>query len=161
MIKLRMLKTKTPQLFLITLILNLNYISCVDYAIGKIPYIIDVDQGNVKINVPLDVPDGINEHQPSIELVYTSGNQVNSFLGAGWSLHGLSVIHLCSSQKDAYQNDKLCWDGKFLNENNDEFKTEIDDYSKIVAYKDDSNMIDYFRINTKENKKLKFGGTLQ
>ncbi|CAF1073344.1 unnamed protein product, partial [Brachionus calyciflorus] len=65
-----------------------------EYANGKIPYIIDVDQGNIKINVPLDVPDGINEHQPSIEINYTSVNQVNSFLGHGWSLQGLSVIHL-------------------------------------------------------------------
>jgi hypothetical protein len=84
---------------LLVIILSINVRSLQsEYAIGQIAHKVDVDQGSLRISVPLDLPKGVNNFGPNLELTYSSDNPYGSFLGMGWSLSGLSSIHLCMPQ---------------------------------------------------------------
>ena len=102
--------------------------------------------GASSYSVPLQVAPGIGGMTPSIALQYNSQSG-NGLLGVGWSIGGLSAVHRCPQtieQDGQYQGiqlnaeDRLCLDGKRLvpvygnySANYAEYRTEIDEYSKI------------------------------
>ena len=54
-------------------------------------------------DIPIDVPSGMNGHQPNISLSYNS-QRGNSFMGVGWEISGLSRIVRC--EKSLYYDSK-------------------------------------------------------
>ncbi|MFD7079078.1 FG-GAP-like repeat-containing protein [Streptomyces sp. NPDC059918] len=104
--------------------------------------------GALSYAVPLDVPAGRAGVQPRLSLQY-SGGLGNGLLGVGWSLQGLSSITRCTgtfasdgkpSGVGFDAGDRFCLDGTKLKSvsgtygaSGSEYRTESDDFAKIVA----------------------------
>lgn len=105
--------------------------------------------GSASYSIPIKVPHGINSMQPSINLNYTS-NYTDGVLGIGWQLGGLSSISRVNKtiyndgQADAIRcnlTDRYALDGNRLivtagtyGYASSEYRTELDEFTKIVAY---------------------------
>ena len=140
--------------------------------VGSIPGEFRVNPiGAATYTLPIDCPEGINNVQPKISLVYDS-NGGNGYLGWGWSLSASSAITRTGStlhhdgeisEIKLDNTDNYILDGQRLflisgtPENpNKEFKTEIENYSQI---KTKVNPQMYFEVITKEGTKLEYGST--
>ena len=140
--------------------------------VGSIPGEFRVNPiGAATYTLPIDCPEGINNVQPKISLVYDS-NGGNGYLGWGWSLSASSAITRTGStlhhdgeisEIKLDSTDNYILDGQRLflisgtPENpNKEFKTEIENYSQIGT-KVNPQM--YFEVITKEGTKLEYGST--
>ncbi len=106
--------------------------------------------GAAGYSIPLEVPPGIGGIVPKLSLDYHSQGGAG-FVGAGWSLGGLSAITRCAAtlEPDGFvdgvdfkNNDRFCLDGKKLilvpgtgnyGAAGSEYRTEIDGFSKIIA----------------------------
>lgn len=138
-------------------------------GIGQISHVIEIEQGDLRLGVPFDLPKGINGLKPDLALSYDSANSFSSFVGFGWSFGGLSSIYLCTTpildlnNQFRYNEDQFCWDGKYLENstsNQYHYTSEIDDFSRIVANKElEADEVHNFTIKTKDNKLFLFGGT--
>ncbi len=120
-------------------------------VIGSIGASVSVlPSGAAGYSVPLRVPPGIGGMAPQLSLNYnTQGG--NGFVGTGWSLGGFSAITRCAASLepdgivdgvDFESDDRFCLDGQKLilvpgtgsyGAANSEYRTEIDDFSKIIA----------------------------
>jgi len=130
---------------------------------GKPQYIIPV------IPVP-----GIQNTTPNISMVYHGGS-ANNILGVGWYLQGLSKIERCQTTlvQDGNRNavnfnssDKFCINGQRLfvtngiyGENNAEYRTENESYSKIVSYGQAGNGPQYFKVWKQNGDIEEYGNT--
>lgn len=140
--------------------------------IGSIPGEFGINpMGAATYNLPIDCPEGINNMQPNISLVYNS-NGGNGYLGWGWSLSAFSAVTRAGStlhhdgkiseiKLDSTDNYVLDGQRLFLISStpgsfNKEFKTEIENYSQIKT-KATSHL--YFEVITKEGMKLEYGST--
>ena len=108
-----------------------------------------VNQGTANYNLKIDVPPGVAGMEPQLSLNYNS-NGGNGSMGVGWSMGGVSVITRCPQTKavdgpnhksgvNYDENDRFCLDGQRLiavsgvyGRDNTEYKTEIDNYSRII-----------------------------
>lgn len=77
-------------------------------AVGTTPYSVNVNNsGESIINIPIDIPKGVNGMQPHLSLYFNSGgvsstpdNQTsNGWLGFGWNLNGISHINRCTTNR--------------------------------------------------------------
>ena len=119
---------------------------------GSIPGTFSVPQnGDAQYNIPIDVPPGIRDVQPSLSLSYSS-NQGNGRLGVGWDLTGLSSITRCKAVPiyDSYYGsinynsaDRFCLDGQRIinitgknGEANSVYRTSIETWRTIKASAD-------------------------
>jgi RHS repeat-associated protein len=118
--------------------------------VGTLPGQADVsDLGAASYSIPIEVPPGRAGMTPDLALVYNS-NAGDSYLGAGWSMRGLSQISHCNqtfAQNELQRgvaldgNDPFCLDGEQLVRipNDDvsgqlaEFRTEFDSFRKVIA----------------------------
>lgn len=111
--------------------------------LGKLEGSFTVDNfGSANYSVPIAIPPGINGVQPELSLVYNS-NRSNGIAGWGWDIRGRSSISRCPATlaRDGYKSGVLhgedfqyCLDGQRLVEvASNEYRTEIESYSKIVA----------------------------
>lgn len=124
--------------------------------------------GAATYNIPIDVPPGTAGVQPNLSLGYSS-EATNSLLGWGWSVNGLSAISRCPTTyaQDGYldgvdfdSNDQFCLDGqRLIPVATNEYRTQIDKFSKIVAYNITSNGPSYFKAWTKSGEEMEFGVT--
>ncbi|MCI0506525.1 MAG: hypothetical protein L0Z73_10500, partial [Gammaproteobacteria bacterium] len=108
--------------------------------------------GAATYTIPLKIPKGIGEVQPDLALIYNSQSG-NGMLGMGWSLAGLSAVHRCPknlAQDNEVRGvkydttDSICLDGQRLVlvggthfQNGAEYRTEIDNFARII-YSSDS-----------------------
>lgn len=142
-----------------------------------------VSNGATNYRVALELPPAVRDLKPNLSLNYNS-RAGNGMVGVGWSLGGISSISRCKAtyategaqaQKSnpKYSNgDRLCLDGKKLViasssvPANDaiywatgaEYKTEIDDFSRIRAYGTHNGAHVYFKVWTKDGRILTYGG---
>lgn len=129
------------------------------------------DNGSARYSIPIATPSGRTGLQPDLSLEYNSSGS-DGYLGAGWSLNGLSAITRCS--KDLAHdggadrvhfdsNDRFCMDGKRLvvlngqyGELESEYRTENDEISKVVFT---NGTIPHFVVYAKNGHVLTYGGT--
>ncbi len=129
--------------------------------------------GAATYSIPIKLPPANGGVQPALSLNY-SNQGGNSLLGMGWSLGGLSAITRCpaSYASDSFKgginfdgDDRFCLDGQRLilvgggtyGAAGSEYRTEIDTFSKIVAYGAFGNGPAYFKVWTKAGEILEYG----
>ncbi len=142
-----------------------------------------INNGIANYSVQLDLPPAVRDLKPNLSLNYNSRSG-NGLMGVGWSLNGLSAITRCrtsfategaEAQKSNPRysvGDRLCLDGQKLvvasstTAANDsaywtagtEYKTELDNFAKIVAYGSSANGgHGYFKVWTKDGRILTYG----
>lgn len=126
--------------------------------------------GAAVYTVPIECPKGVNGMQPNISLEYNSQFR-DGIMGWGWSIGGLSAItrsNKCqyldgvTSSFDFNSSDEFALDGIRLiriaeTADSIEYKTEQDNYNRIVGYDIQSWGPKYFKIYTKDGKTLTYG----
>jgi RHS repeat-associated protein len=143
---------------------------------GSLKGQVDVSSSGAAIyTIPIEVPPGVNGHQPHLSLVYNSQGG-NGPLGVGWTLSGLSAIYRCPAQfePDGYKgavnldnDDRFCLDGKkliltsgsYYGAPSSQYRTEIDNFARITAYNLTSSNSgpEYFIVETKDGKEIQYG----
>jgi RHS repeat-associated protein len=133
--------------------------------------------GSAQYTVPIDLPPGRGGFGPSLSINYNSSTG-NGLLGVGWSLSGLSTIHLCpaSIAQDGVNADGMtgvCLDGMRLvpvgyeqSTGKTQFRTEMESFSKIEAQGDmfykplaaEVYDVQEFVVQTKNGIRMVFGG---
>lgn len=134
--------------------------------------------GSATYTIPIKVPPGINGLEPNLSLEYNSGIK-NGLLGMGWSLNGISTITRGPSTLmtdgfidgvDFDEDDRFYLNGKRLiiaNEDQGyqygdpgaEYRTEIDEFSKVITIGTAGTGPQYFEVWLKNGFKLYFGNS--
>jgi RHS repeat-associated protein len=107
------------------------------------------ETGAATYEIPLAVPPGTGGMAPELKLVYESGGAHGSFVGAGWSLEGLSAISRCPmtlaqdgriDNVDFDDDDRFCLDGKRLlavtgtyGFDGTDYRTENESFARVVS----------------------------
>ncbi len=136
--------------------------------VGATPGDLEVTtRGSAKYTIPIAVPPGTRGMQPNLSLVYDS-QAGNGFLGHGWSLGGLSVIHRCGATilLDGFKggvkydaNDRFCLDGeRLVNIGGTEYRTRHETWQRIIASDTSANPAS-FTVWAKDGYVLEFGVT--
>ena len=140
--------------------------------VGTIDGTINVSMlGGATYYIPLDIPQGVNGMQPGLGIAYNSQGG-NGILGYGWNVSGISTITRTGSTlyhdgkmtaADFSSDDNFMLDGQRLiligiSGNNYEYKTENDEFSKIVLKKENG----YFskcEVRLENGNIIKYGYT--
>lgn len=142
-----------------------------------------VNNGAANYTIDVDLPPAVRDLKPKLSLNYNSRSG-NGLMGVGWSLSGLSAITRCrasfategtqaqKSNPRYSMGDRLCLDGQKLVVASSstpvsdssywaagtEYKTELDNFAKIVAYGSSANGgHSYFKVWTKDGRILSYG----
>jgi|GEM_PF-5720794 len=107
------------------------------------------ESGSATYNVPINLPQGIAGVSPSLTFNYSSGAG-NGVMGVGWSLNGTSSIMRCRQTKQhegritplkMNSDDRFCLDNQKLiavsgeyGDNATQYRTEIDNQTRITSY---------------------------
>lgn len=153
--------------------------------VGDIALSTNVSQnGAFEATVPILLPPALNKLEPNLTLSYNS--QVgNGLLGVGWRLGGLSSIERCVARSSMgptqypityNDHDNFCLDGKLLIPvevvgDNDAscspyggfqvkaYKTEIDEFSRIIACSSATVKFKYFLVWHSDGSLYQYGVT--
>ena len=141
--------------------------------VGKTPGVLNV-VGSAIYSIPLDVPKGTAGLQPSLSLNYLS-NFADGSLGIGWNVGGLSTIHRINrtiyhdDESDPIRGnlgDKYALDGVRLIKtsgtygySNSEYRTEIDQFSKVIANGYTGYGPESFKVYTKSGLIYEYGSS--
>ncbi|GEM_PF-6174831 len=131
--------------------------------------------GTPSCNIPLDLPKGINGVQPDLSLNYT-GSFTAGIVGTGWSIGGLSVISRVNrniyndgqaNPIDGTLSDRYALDGNRLLATsgeyglpNSQYRTEVEIFSKIVAYGSAGQGPLYFIVYTQSGLIYEYGNSV-
>jgi len=157
----------------LTLSLYVASVHAVSGPVGSVDGSFSVTPGGAASYViPIKVPAGIGGIKPNISLTYNS-QAGNGLLGVGWNLSGLSTITRCPQNmaqdgqiRDVKLDaeDRFCLDGQRLvavegayGENNTEYRTEQDSFSKIISKGFVDHGPESFEVLTKDGQRLQFG----
>jgi len=140
-------------------------------AVGSTPGTL-LASGSAGYQIPIDVPTGTNGLQPAITLSYIS-NFSDGLLGTGWSTGGLSAIARVNrtlyhdgisdpvrgtiSDRYALDGNRMIVTGGTYGASGSEYRTEIETFSKIIAYGTTGTGPEWFRVYTKSGLILEFG----
>ncbi|MCD4746681.1 MAG: FG-GAP-like repeat-containing protein [Bacteroidales bacterium] len=142
-------------------------------VVGTIPGSLSVSPTGAAIyTIPIDLPPGINGMTPELALVYNSQGG-NGNLGLSWNLHGLSMIQRMPADMyhdnfidciDLEEDDKLALDGNRLivvGSGTDpiEYRTEIENFSKIEGFNITNSFPNYFIVKEKNGLIKEYGNT--
>ena len=117
---------------------------------------------------PISVPQGVNNFQPYIELVYNSQSVGDSYgwLGSGWSLNEYYILRDINFTPNDVSDDKfqLIFNGQAHNLIYDEkdgfYHTEIETYAKIQKMNGGTNQKgEYWTLQIKDGTTYQFGFT--
>lgn len=137
---------KLPSIILIFLLQILLATTSNATLVGASKGSADVNQGSFSYNFEIVTPKGIAGLKAPLSLSYSSSSGVNSTLGVGFSLSGISMIGKCSQTLPEQLNDSsrtydYCLDGQRLvlvtpnvayGSLNSTYATEINNHSKII-----------------------------
>lgn len=147
-------------------------------VVGSIGGTVDVSMlGGATYTIPIELPPGISGMQPALGITYNS-QAGNGLLGYGWSLNGLSAVTRCGrtiyhdkmKTGDAvdYENDKFMLDGQRLlsissgktyGQDGCEYRTEVDNISRVISYGGDGQNPASFKVWTKDGHIIEYGVT--
>jgi len=131
-----------------------------------------VTSGSAGYQIPIDAPSGSSGLQPAVTLNYTS-TFANGPLGIGWSIGGLSSI--ARANRTLYHDgisdpvrgtisDRYALDGNRMivtsgtyGAASSEYRTELETFSKIIAYGSTGTGPEWFKVFTKSGLILEFG----
>jgi hypothetical protein len=143
---------------------------------GYIPGSFTVNElnGAAEYTIPIKTPVGIKGIEPHLSLKYSSQSG-NGLLGVGWSLAGIPVITRKSTvamrdgithSVDYTANDRFALNGNTLicvsgtyGADGAVYRSERDEFSKIVSYGTAGAGPSYFKVWTKDGKIMEFGNT--
>ena len=133
--------------------------------------------GGAVYSIPIEVLPGKDGMQPSLSVTYNS-QAGNGLLGYGWNLSGISSITRCgrtmyhdetpTSDAVDYVDDRFMLDGQRLlsvsmnipyGYDNCQYRTEVDNISKIVSYGNDGQHPDSFKVWTKYGYIIEYGNS--
>jgi hypothetical protein len=130
--------------------------------------------GTPSCSIPIKVPNGTKGLQPNLSLNYT-GNFIPGIFGTGWNIGGLSVIGRVnqniyndnqSNPIEGNLSDRYALDGNRLIVVNgtygtagSEYRTEREEFSKIVAYGTSGEGPLYFIVYTKSGLICEYGNS--
>lgn len=145
-----------------------------DGVVGAIAGELNVnDIGAAVYSIPIMMPKGIGKMTPAISVTYNNQSK-NGLLGWGWDLSGLSSIvrvgetfyYDGSTTPINFNDDRFVLDGKRLmlcsgsyGGNGALYKTEIDEMSKIMSYKDGYNGPARFIVSKSDGTVWEYGCT--
>ena len=152
----------------------LSIINIMAQEVGTLSGALSVSpSGAATYSIPLDLPEGRNGMTPELAITYNSQSS-NGLLGVGWGISGLSAISR-TGQTIYYDNntggvnldidDCFTLDGSRLiligstGSWSDEYKTEVESYSKIIAYHNGNHYPEKFKVWTKSGLILEYGFT--
>lgn len=133
--------------------------------------------GAATYSIPIQIPPPVAGFGPSLSLNYNSQGPAVGILGARWSLGGLSAVGRCPRTKGQdgvrgpilmVTGDAYCLDGMRLiltgggsGADGSEYRTEMDNFSKITAYTESG--VDggpaRFVVKTRDGLTLEYGGS--
>lgn len=134
-----------------------------------------INQGTANYAINIDVPPGVNGMKPKLSLQYSSTNDNNGYVGLGWSIGGISGITRCAQTTatdgkyhqfgvNYDSNDRFCLDGQRLintqgsyGYNGTEYRTEINNYSKIISKSNYYGGPRWFEVKTKNGLIYEYG----
>ena len=142
-------------------------------AVGKTDGTFDVtEDGAASYKIPLWVPDGRNGVAPRLALSYSSRGGDGS-VGVGWHMEGFSTITRCKADRTRdgaprairfTNDDRLCLDGQRLvlvsgtyNQTDSEYRTEKDEFAKIVQVGADANGPTGFIVYLRDGRRRTYG----
>ncbi|SMF57466.1 RHS repeat-associated core domain-containing protein [Alteromonadaceae bacterium Bs31] len=130
------------------------------------------ESGAAAYNIPVFTPEGTAGVTPSVSMSYSSQGG-GGILGDGWSLNAYSAISRCrktyaidkTTTEISWNNtDQFCLDGQRLllvsgshGQDNAEYETEIDSYSKIKIHGTQSGEPNYFSVQRKDGSISYYG----
>jgi hypothetical protein len=128
--------------------------------------------GGAVYTIPLQVPAGVGGMTPSISLTYSS-NGGNGIAGYGWNIGGLSAItrspqtfyhdgtsvgvNLTSTDRFSLDGQRLICVAGSYGDNNSEYRTEVDNFSKITFFTDGASTPKWFLVKTKGGETIEYG----
>ncbi|GEM_PF-2783532 len=153
------------------LVLSFMGISQNTIKVGTLPGEFGVSQSGAAIyTIPLDIPPCRASMEPDLAFVYNSQSSTN-IMGEGWNITGFSSI--VRANKSNYYNgivktidfvdDEFLLDGSHLIKINEtsseiEYRTELDEFSKIIFYKpSNENIYGYFQVYHKSGTIAEYG----
>ncbi len=131
--------------------------------------------GGATYQIPIGMPPGTKGIVPNLSVAYNSQSG-NGLLGLGWNLTGLSSVNRISktfykngdlSGVNLNSNDRFALDGNRLvltsnnnyGDNNAEYHTENETFSKITSYGVSGTGPSYFTVITTEGTIIEYGNT--
>ncbi|MEQ9262421.1 MAG: FG-GAP-like repeat-containing protein [Owenweeksia sp.] len=156
-----------------------------DLPVARIEGTADVGKyGEATYSIPIPVPSAPSDLMPRLSVDYNSLSKVNSILGFGWNLNGISKISRVASgiksdrmnlsdpnsywidPVDYDAHDRLTLNGaRLININGayganlTEYRTIVDEYIKIESIGDFNNTSSKFKVYTKDGKTIVFGAS--
>ncbi len=136
--------------------------------VGATPGNLEVTtRGSASYTIPVVIPPGTRGIQPKLSLGYDS-QAGNGFVGHGWSLGGLSVIHRCGATilLDGFKggvkydaNDKFCLDGeRLVLVDGVEYRTRHETWQRVIPSDMSFNPAS-FTVYAKDGYILEYGVT--
>lgn len=126
-----------------------------DCVVGSIPGVLNVGAtGAATYSIDVQLPPALGNMIPKLTMAYNSQG-ANGILGWSWELLGLSSIERVGQTEyhDGkvtgvdFVNDRYVLDGqRLMSIGNNEYKTEIDNFDKIVSYNGNRKSPDYFVV---------------
>lgn len=140
-----------------------------------VPGLFDVSStGGASYSVPITLPPGTAGVVPQLSLGYSSQSG-DGYVGWGWGLSGLPSITRCPrtlAQDSVHgavtysSTDRFCLNGQRLvaisgtyGSDGTVYRTEIDNFWKVVSYGTAGNGPSYFKVWTKNGQVMEFGNT--
>jgi RHS repeat-associated protein len=177
------MKNKFLHIIITAMLFAAMNVSGQNSAVGSIPGSFAVSpSGAATYTIPIEIPAGINGMQPNVSLFYNSQGG-SGIAGWCWNIGGLSAISRVP--KAHYHDDAqtgLMWtnesplalDGQRLIEvqrwgveyfflgllwtaDSIEYKTEVENYTRIVGYDFNIFGASYFKVYTKDGHVIKYG----
>lgn len=139
-----------------------------DYVVGSIPASFGVSNtGAASYSVDIQLPQALGGMAPKLSLAYNSQG-VDGLLGWSWELMGISSIertgqteyHDGKTTGVDFKNDRYVLDGQRLMLVGDNtYKTEIDNFDKVVSYSETANGPEYFVVWKNDGTICEYGVT--
>ncbi|MCG7496538.1 type IV secretion protein Rhs [Vibrio sp. Of7-15] len=140
--------------------------------VGTLPGELVVDQGLASYQIPIELPKGKGGNTPDLTINYSSQGSVNSVIGPGFSLSGLSSISRCGSSiavdgisraADNTEQDNFCLDGSRLitstgtkGKDGSIYRLLADNYSKVELHGDALDSSSSFTVKTKAGERYTY-----
>ena len=137
-------------------------------VVGSIPGTIDFGvTGAANYSIDVHLPQALGGMIPKLSIVYNSQG-TDGLLGWSWDLLGLSSIERVGQTEYhdgkvtgvGYANDRYIFDGqRLMSVGNGEYKTEVDNFDKIVSYNESVKGPDYFIVWKSDGTVWEYGVT--